>query len=128
MKEYVVYGFDDPQMFQAVHEEVYSNKRDALNGLNEARDRFPYSLLILRQYDQWGGVEWEEEIHTHGGKREGAGRPKGTRNAIAVNWRVNEETRDWVRETAEQAGIKTGEVVDELVRLFREQENLLVSK
>jgi hypothetical protein len=58
----------------------------------------------------------------HGGKREGAGRPKGSRNAIPVNWRVNEETRDWVRETAEQAGIKTGEVVDELVRLFKEQE------
>lgn len=58
----------------------------------------------------------------HGGKREGAGRPRGSRNAIAVNWRVNEDTRDWVRETAEQAGIKTGEVVDELVRLFKEQE------
>ena len=65
----------------------------------------------------------------HGGAREGAGRPRGSRNAIAVNWRVNEETRDWVRETAAAAGIRTGEVIDELVRLFQEQEqDLQVSK
>lgn len=65
----------------------------------------------------------------YGGKREGAGRPKGTRCAVSVNWRVNTETRDWIKGMAEQAGIMTGEVVDELVRIFQEQErSLQVSK
>ena len=64
-------------------------------------------------------------MNTHGGARAGAGRKPGTRKAVAVSWRITADSRDWIKEAAEQAGISQGEIVDELVKLYRQQEQIL---
>ena len=62
---------------------------------------------------------------THGGARAGAGRKPGTRKAVVVSWRITSDSREWIKEAAEQAGISQGEIVDELVKLYRQQEQIL---
>ena len=57
-----------------------------------------------------------------GGARQGAGRKSSPRNAIPICWRVSPDAREWIIEAAEQACITPGEVVDELVKIYREKE------
>lgn len=61
-------------------------------------------------------------MNTHGGARAGAGRKSSPRNAIAICWRISPATKEWILETAEQACITPGEVVDELVSIVRGKE------
>lgn len=56
----------------------------------------------------------------HGGARAGAGRKPGIRKAVAVSWRITSDSRDWIKEAAEQAGISQGEIVDELVSVCKD--------
>ena len=64
-------------------------------------------------------------MNTHGGARAGAGRKPGTRKAVAVSWRITSDSREWIKESAAQAGITPGEIVDELVKLYCQQEHIL---
>ena len=60
-----------------------------------------------------------------GGRREGAGRPavrqEGKRVQLSIS--VSSETREWLREAAEQMGERMGEVVDSLVQHYRKWES-----
>lgn len=60
-----------------------------------------------------------------GGKRPGAGRPavrqEGKRVQLSIS--VSSETREWLREAAEQMGERMGEVVDSLVQHYRKWES-----
>ena len=58
----------------------------------------------------------------HGGARAGAGRKPGIRKAVAVSWRITADSRDWIKEAA---GISQGEIVDELVKMYRQKEGIL---
>lgn len=59
-----------------------------------------------------------------GGKRPGAGRPAvrqdGKRVQLSIS--VSNETREWLRESAEQMGEKMGVVVDSLVQHYKDWE------
>lgn len=57
-----------------------------------------------------------------GGARPGAGRKRSPRGSVLVSWRISPEAREWIKESAEQACITPGEVVDELVKIYREKE------
>lgn len=57
-----------------------------------------------------------------GGARPGAGRKRSPRNSVPVSWKISADARDWIKEAAEQACITPGEVVDELVKIYREKE------
>lgn len=60
-----------------------------------------------------------------GGRRPGAGRPAirqdGKRVQLSIS--VSNETREWLREAAEQMGERMGVVVDSLVQHFQEWES-----
>ena len=60
-----------------------------------------------------------------GGRRAGAGRPavreEGKRVQLSIS--VSSETREWLRESAEQMGERMGVVVDSLVQHYQEWES-----
>jgi hypothetical protein len=59
-----------------------------------------------------------------GGKRPGAGRPavrqEGKRVQLSIS--VSNETREWLRDSAEQMGERMGVVVDSLVQHYKDWE------
>ena len=62
---------------------------------------------------------------SRGGRRAGAGRPavreEGKRVQLSIS--VSNETREWLREAAEQMGERMGVVVDSLVQHYQEWES-----
>jgi hypothetical protein len=61
---------------------------------------------------------------SRGGRRPGAGRPavreEGKRVQLSIS--VSNETREWLREAAEQMGERMGVVVDSLVQHYKDWE------
>jgi hypothetical protein len=59
-----------------------------------------------------------------GGRRAGAGRPavrqEGKRVQLSIS--VSNETREWLRDSAEQMGERMGVVVDSLVQHYKDWE------
>lgn len=56
-----------------------------------------------------------------GGARAGAGRkPYGT---ILVSWRVSESAKEWVKAQAQEQGVTTARIIDELIASFEERAN-----
>lgn len=53
-----------------------------------------------------------------GGKREGAGRKPSGPDTVAVNWRVSESAKNWIKNKAIEDNISIGAVVDELIIFF----------
>lgn len=60
-------------------------------------------------------------VNTHGGARAGAGRKAyGT---TLVSWRVSEAAKEWIKTQAQEQGVTTARIIDELIRSFEEQAN-----
>ena len=59
---------------------------------------------MIQEKTQWGG------------KREGAGRKR--RNNVLVSWRISPESREWIMTQAQEQGVSTGAIIDELVKSF----------
>jgi len=61
---------------------------------------------------------------SRGGKRPGAGRPavrqEGKREQLSIS--VSKETKQWLREAADQMGERMGVVVDSLVQHYKDWE------
>lgn len=51
----------------------------------------------------------------HGGSRPGAGRKPSGPETVAVNWRVSEFAKSWIKQKAAESGVSIGAVIDELI-------------
>lgn len=58
---------------------------------------------------------------THGGARPGAGRKASTPNTKAVNWRVSESAKTWMKGQAMAQGVSIATILDELIKSFEDQ-------
>lgn len=54
----------------------------------------------------------------HGGKREGAGRKPSGPETVAVNWRVSEVAKNWIKNKAVEGSVSIGAVIDDLIKSF----------
>jgi hypothetical protein len=59
-----------------------------------------------------------DKVKTWGGKREGAGRKGFCEKSVPVCWRISEESREWIMAQAQEQGVSTGAIIDELVKSF----------
>ena len=55
---------------------------------------------------------------SHGGARPGAGRKRSGPETVAVNWRVSEAAKSWMKRRAAENGISIGAVLDDLIEIF----------
>ena len=63
----------------------------------------------------------EQEKTGWGGARAGAGRKAyGT---TLVSWRVSESAKEWIKAQAQEQGVTTAAIIDELIRSFEETAN-----
>ena len=60
----------------------------------------------------------EKEKSNWGGRREGAGRKGFCEKSVPVCWRISEESREWIMAQAQEQGVSTGAIIDELVKSF----------
>lgn len=58
---------------------------------------------------------------THGGARPGAGRKASTPGTTAVNWRVSESAKAWMKEQAMTQGVSIATILDILIQSFEEE-------
>ena len=63
----------------------------------------------------------EQEKKGRGGARAGAGRkPYGT---ILVSWRLSSSAKEWIKAQAQEQGVTTARIIDELIASFEEHAN-----
>ena len=54
----------------------------------------------------------------HGGARPGAGRKQSGPETVAVNWRVSEVAKSWIKQKAHEDGVSIGAVIDKLIQHY----------
>ena len=66
--------------------------------------------------------EWEEErmVRTWGGARAGAGRKKGA-DTIPFSCRLKANTKQYLQEEADKAGITVTECLETIIQIFRDE-------
>ena len=62
-----------------------------------------------------------EHKNTHGGARPGAGRKASTPDTTAVNWRVSERAKQWMKGQAIEQGVSIATILDILIDEFEER-------
>lgn len=53
-----------------------------------------------------------------GGARQGAGRKASPDKGVLIGWRISPHAREWITRQAEEQGVSTRVIIDELIKSF----------